>query len=185
MDCNPPSENRSISMWPPGTGSGSALGTVVFQIQTRHLVVPLLLALIGTYLAYTGGERILRQRRAVATFEPVDATVTDSDLTTLGREGASQTYQPQITYRYEYDGTRYTSETVYPGGNYDSRDREGVLRLVDGHNAGDRVTAYVDPDAPDRSYLVAGELRTAGLFLGSGIVLVLVAIGLVAYASTM
>jgi len=158
------------------------LALVAFQVRPRRLVVPVLLALVGSYIALTGAQRILAQRRAVESFEPVDAKIESSDYQTRGREGPSQTYKPEIAYEYEFDGETYRSETVFPGGNYDSRDEMGVRRLVDEHTVGDRVTAYVDPDDPDSSYLVEGELRTAWLFVAAGVVVLTIALGLVAYA---
>lgn len=157
----------------------------VLQLQPRRLVFPGLFAVIGLFLVYTGAERILTQRRALERYVPVEATVEDTDMSIRGREGPSQTYKPEITYEYEYDGESYRSKTVYPGGNYDSRDEVGVRRLVDNHNVGDTVEAFVDPDDPENSYLVEGELRTARLFVGAGILLVVVALGLVWYASTL
>lgn len=157
----------------------------VLQIQPRRLVFPTLFVLVGGYLAATGGQRIVVQRRAVESYEPVDATVEDSDFEARGREGPSQTFKPEITYEYEYDGKTYTSDTVFPGGNYDSRDEESVRRLVDNHNVGDDVTVYVDPDDPESSYLVEGELRTAMLFVVAGVVIVAAGVGLGAYALTL
>jgi len=165
--------------------SSSDPAFVALQARPRRLVVPTLLALVGIYIAFTGAQRILAQRRAVKSFEPVDATVESSDFQARGRQGPSQTYKPEITYEYEYEGETYRSETVFPGGNYDSRDEVGVRRLVDEHNVGDRVTAYVDPADPETSYLVEGELRTAWLFVAAGGVVVAIALGLVAYALTL
>lgn len=161
------------------------VAATALQVQPRRLVVPTLFAIIGLYLAYTGAERIVAQRRAVANFEPVEATVQSSDMSIRGREGPSQTYKPEIAYEYEYEGETYRSKTVYPGGNYDSRDEVGVRRLVDRHNAGDLVTAYVDPEDPETAYLVEGELRTAKLFVGAGALLVAFALGLAGYATTL
>lgn len=148
------------------------------QVQPVRLIIPSIFVLVGLYVAYAGTDRILTQRRAVRTYEPVDATVRSSSVGTRGKEGSSELFYPEIQYRYHYDGEEFASSTVYPGGNYDSQDRARIQQLVNGFEAGDSVTAYVDPADPESSYLVAGALTTAWVFVGGGLALVLLGVGL-------
>lgn len=151
---------------------------VALQVPLHRLLVPGVIAVVGVYLAYAGGERVVTQKRAVRRFVAVDAMVKSSKVGTRGPEGKDRLYYPVIRYTYSYDGEEYESETVFPGGNYDTSDRERVKGVLDSYPINESATAYVDPEDPERSYLTEGDLTTAYFFLLGGVVLVLVAAGL-------
>ena len=80
----------------------------------------------------------------------------------------------QVEYSYQYDGTEYTSDQLFPGSispTYDTRSEAESIR--DRYETNETVTAYVDPAAPDEAFLERQTTNGPFLFAGFGGLVVL------------
>lgn len=121
-------------------------------------------------------------------FAPVEARVLGSELsrksgqTPTGQTPTGQTtsYVPKIDYEFTVAGETYTSDSVYPGTDWDIQDRTTAQSLVDRYSEGDVVEAYYDPDNPTDSFLENESVATKNLatVVFSGFV-TLVGVGLI------
>lgn len=153
-----------------------------------------IIGIIATLFLLAGIYGIWRQKGPFTTWKPVPALVIDQSLQrerhlfddkslhnivgadtidtlrklqqrlegdTVQDAGLIQTNVRTIVYQYQVDGTAYTSSMVY-------LDHEGSSDdLFDRFPVGRKVTAYVHPTRPGRSYLIPTPK-----FLGYGMVLV-------------
>lgn len=127
----------------------------------------LLLLGSGIYLTYS---TYTQQSQADT---EVTATVLESDVEAAGHP--DYVYRLSVRYAYTYGGTRYASTNVYPGASdkqFD--DEESAREVAEPYGEGNTVTAYVDPERPEESYLI--EADTGGTVLGS---VALVVLGLI------
>jgi hypothetical protein len=91
-------------------------------------------------------------------------------------------YSPRVEYRYWVDGCELTSDTVTYGGI--RGDRSTADSYVARYQAGDEVSVYYDPTAPNVSVLEPGADR--GAYIWAVAVLVVLAIaGIVMKAAAM
>lgn len=64
-------------------------------------------------------------------------------------------YRANVTYTYVVDGTRYSSQTVFPGNYSASATEKPIADVATQYHPGDSVTVYYDSASPTHSYLVA------------------------------
>jgi hypothetical protein len=102
--------------------------------------VPLL---TGAWLAFS-------QHRLVTSAQPVDAVVLES-RDELVRTKKSTTRYAHVRYRYAFDGRDHESTQLYPSALYVDDPTDDLLAQ---YPAGARVTAWVDPAAPSRAFLL-------------------------------
>jgi len=121
------------------------------------IVTALLLLLLG--LAFLGGGVMMvrPQLQAVAQAEPVEATVVSAEVSEYQNAEAQVRHQPHVVYRYTYEGTEYTSESVFPGGDHPTSEARAEEIVAD-HAPGDQVTAHVVPGEPESAYLVEASV---------------------------
>ncbi len=90
---------------------------------------------------------------ALANAEPVDVTVLETNVTTVG-SGTDLQYAPAITYEYEYRGKTYRSDSVDPGITTRAYPtREDARAVLEPYEDGETATGYVVPGKPNRSFL--------------------------------
>jgi hypothetical protein len=101
-------------------------------------------------------------------FVPVQARVLGSEL---GRKsgqtvsagttgGGTSSYVPKIEYEFTVAGQTYTSDSVYPGTDWDIQDRNTAESLVDRYSQGDVVEAHYHPDDPTETFLENESVAT-------------------------
>lgn len=121
-----------------------------------HLGVLLLLG--GGVMTGFGLYDYTQQSTAVSNAVEVEATVTDTDIDTISKRRASPDYQPVVTFEYRFEGTDYTSESLYPASVEPDYDTESAARdEIEDYETGDAVTAYVDPTSPGDAFLRTEE----------------------------
>jgi hypothetical protein len=141
----------------------------------------LLMIVVGVAVAGYGGYDYTQQSEAVANAVEVDATVVETGVEESSSRRGGVEYRPAVEFRYQYEGTNYTGTDVYPASTQSNFDTESAARSVlDGYSEGERVTAYVDPNAPATGFLKAEEstapmkvIGVGGLFALFGVVSVL------------
>ena len=140
------------------------------------IVVVLSVGLVGY-----GGYDYTQQSEAVANAVEVDATVVETGVEESSSRRGGVEYHPTVEFRYRYDGANYTGTDVYPASTQSNFDTERAAESVlDGYGEGERVAAYVDPNAPAAGFLKAEEstapmkvIGVGGLFALFGVVSVL------------
>lgn len=141
-------------------------------------------ALVGLFFAGSGlwmlsnGLKSYRASGRRDAFEPVEARVLESELRVSSGEKTS--YIPEIEYEYTVAGTTYTSDSVYPGPDFDIQNRNTAESLVDTYSESEIVEAYYDPENPTDAFLENESVATGSLviMLISGVMTV-VGVGLV------
>lgn len=149
--------------------------------RMAHPVVPILIGVVvllgGGYLYYSG-------MQASANAESVDATVVSSSVVESDDVGSNSQdrdeYTVSVEYRYTYDGTDYTSESLCPGTGSACKPSSDFRTNMEGFLAdypeGETVTAYVQPDSPDDAHLI--QSGPSLVYLGvAGFGLLLVGLG--------
>lgn len=122
-------------------------------------VVGLFFAGIGAWLLRSAIEKY-RSAARHDEFVPTEAEILTSDLTaSTGTQGGGKHYVPEIEYEYTVEGTTYTSDSVYPGTDFDIQAKSVADSLMEAYPAGSVVEAYYDPDDPTSAFL---ETRSEG-----------------------
>jgi hypothetical protein len=118
------------------------------------VAIPLLFVLLGAWLWGSDAVRLLRWRAT-------PAVVGISTIEQVRGSKGSVTWAPRVGYHYVVGGRSYTSTRVLPGN--ESRGRRWATAIADRYPAGLQTTAYVDPAAPERAFLV--RRPSAGMYM--------------------
>lgn len=106
------------------------------------------------------GAEVLR----VATWRPVSARILSTDVKAIrGNKGVS--YSPVVRYQYTIAGTLYSADRVLPVSM--SASRAWAEELRDRFQAGQVVTAYVNPRDPSSAFLVRKVSLLPLIFVGA------------------
>lgn len=135
----------------------------------------LAMVLIGLALTGYGAYDYVQQSEALDDTETVEATVVETSVEEIQQRRARVDYEPTVTFEYSYEGQAYTSSHLYPATiapDYDTR--SAAESQLDGYEAGETVTAYVDPDSPGRAFLRAERSGATLKFAGIGALLAIV-----------
>lgn len=104
------------------------------------------LATIG-YGAYSYSS----QTSALDSAVEVDATISSTSIDANEKKG--DTYTPQATFNYTYEGKEYTSSNVYPGELPREFSKKDARSELEEYKPGETVTAYVPPESPGNAFL--------------------------------
>lgn len=134
-------------------------------MNTNYIVVGVVAVVLGLVFAGVGWVYIAPYQEDTSNAETVDAVVVSSGVVE-GQNGEGQAvYAPNVTYRYTYQGTEYTSSSVFPGDVGPVSEQSRAREIVDRYPPGEEVTAYVNTEEPDSAFLVD---RSAPLWFWAG-----------------
>ena len=136
----------------------------------------------GLVLASVGITQAVQQARLLAAAQPVPATIIKSEVfkstshdtdQRLNRSTSTNSFRPDIRFRYAVAGTEYESDLLYPTiivQGYASAD--SAADELKPFPVGATVTAHVDPAHPDKAFLIAerSSLPTGFIIVGLAIV---------------
>jgi hypothetical protein len=148
------------------------------QVSVRDTPVELtawtvIALLVGLALIGYGAYDYTQQSAAIEDAVTVDATVLDTSISKAGARSIE--YDVTIEYRYEYRGSTYESDDLFPGSLsplYENREKAESVRSQ--YETGSTVTAYVDPDSPGDAFLRRQTTSGPPLFAGFGAFVLLV-----------
>jgi hypothetical protein len=123
-------------------------------MNTDYLVVGVAAIVIGLSIAGFAWVQIVPYQDARANAESVTATVTAADVIEVRNSEGQIRHSPQITYRYTYDETEYTSSSLYPNNNSMVGSESRAREIVRQYPAGEDVTAYVNTENPNSAFLI-------------------------------
>lgn len=108
----------------------------------------------------------------------VDRDVSRRDSDNDGVQERQTSFQPVVYYTYTYEGTNYTSHSVYAGPETSFDQRSKAVDVVDDYSAGQQVTVSVNSEDPSRAFLVEkDDSLFYFVFMGVGAVLGLAGVG--------
>lgn len=108
----------------------------------------------------------------------VEGTVQSTDVHERSTEGG-EVYSPYVRYTYRYEGSQYTSRSIYPGLNQRTfNNREKAEEVVSQYSPGGTTTVYVNQEDPSRAFLIK-DTQTFRPFLVMGGGVIFIVIGLV------
>ncbi|MFC4448310.1 DUF3592 domain-containing protein [Halorussus aquaticus] len=114
----------------------------------------LLMIVVGIAVAGFGVYDYTQQSDAISNAVTVNATITETSVESVPQRRGGPDYRPEVTFDYRYEGNSYTSSNLYPtsfSSNYDTE--SAAQSAIEGYEAGDTVTAYVNPDSPGSAFL--------------------------------
>lgn len=130
--------------------------------------------LVGIAIVSVGAYSYVSDSAALADRAQVTAEVTDVGVKEVEASRGRDAYVPVATFQYEYQGTSYTSDRLYPGRSQPQyEDKMIAQERLSEYAAGQSVTAYVDPEAPGQAFL---EDSRSGLPTGAFLVGVIVSL---------
>lgn len=147
------------------------------QVTVRGTLIaltPLMLVAValGVGVAGYGGYDYIQQSDAVDDAVAVETTVLDTQVSES--DGRRLYYRVTVEHTYQYRGTEYTSEQVFPGTTSPMYTvRSDAERVIEPYEPNVTTTAYVDPDAPGRAFLERQTTLAPLKFVGFGGLVVL------------
>lgn len=144
-----------------GTPVEITAGTVVFVL--------IALSLIGY-----GGYDYIQQSAAIDDAVEVEATIIETSITEFesGRSGIE--HEANVEFRYEYQGSQYTSDELFPGSfeaTYDTQSE--AASVLSSYDEQEIVTANVDPNNPSEGFLERQTSQGPFQFIAIGMILFL------------
>jgi hypothetical protein len=120
---------------------------------------------LGIMFLVVGTRQVLQQRRLLSRAIPVPARIVaasvrmsqsaDTDPRPL-RSTSTTTHEPCVRFAYEVQGAAYESELLRPTDIVRTfPSAEGARAELEPFPVGAKVTAFVNPDSPDRAFLIA------------------------------
>jgi hypothetical protein len=134
-------------------------------VNTNYLTVGVVAVVIGLVFAGVGWTYIVPYREDTSNAEPVDAVVVSSGVVESANAEGQTVYAPNVTYRYTYEGTEYTSRSVFPGDVGPVSERSRAREIAERYPPGNDVTAHVNTENPDSAFLID---RSAPLWFWAG-----------------
>ena len=132
---------------------------------TKGTVILIVICLAGiTY----GGYDYVQQSAAVDDAVPVEATIEEASVSQSESRGSSD-YYVQVAFTYQYQGTAYTGDQLFPGSisrSYDTR--SAAESAIEPYEPGETVTAYVDPTDPREGFLERQTITSPFEFIAIG-----------------
>lgn len=139
----------------------------VYGISITITPLILIAVALGLGVAGYGGYDYVQQSNAVDAAVAVETAIIDTEIERSAGRGLI--YRVTVTHTYQYRGTDYTSDQVFPGTTNPMFTLRGdAERVVEPYEANTTTTAYVDPTAPGRAFLVRETTLAPFKFVGFG-----------------
>lgn len=123
-------------------------------MNTNYVVVGVAAVVLGLGFAGVGWVYIVPYQEDKSNAETVDAIVVASGVIEGMNSEGQQTYAPNVTYRYSYEGTEYTTSSVFPGHVNPVSDQSRAREIVERYPPGKEVTAHVHTKDPESAFLI-------------------------------
>ncbi len=138
---------------------------------------------LGVMMLIVGVKQSFQQRRLLTNVRQVAAHITRSDVVKQQssntdqrplRDNSTTSFRAEIEFEYEIQGVRYSSAMLYPTVITTSYPTEEMARqIILPYPVDSEVQAYVNPDFPDRAFLVKESSIGPVVFVIVGIAAIL------------
>ena len=127
----------------------------VGQPPKPGVALSLSVLLLGLGMAGMGSYLYIGESAALDSTVEVTAEITDTGVEQVqGSSRGKEIYVPTVTFQYQFRGTDYTSDRIFPRSSQPQyNERSTAESRLAPYPVGERVTAYVDPDAPGTAFL--------------------------------
>jgi hypothetical protein len=135
----------------------------------------------GLVLLYVGVTQYFLQRRLLANAITIEAQIIKSEVhkmvstdtdTRLLRDNSTVSYRPDVQFRYTFRGVAYESDLLRPTIIvHDYASSGSVLEELAPFPVGAKVRAFVDPEIPDKAYLLQESGGGPLVFIIVGLIL--------------
>lgn len=145
------------------------------------IIVFIIFGGFGLVMLGVGVTQHLQQKRLLANARTVEVEITKSEVfasTSRDTDGDSSTsnstttYRPDVEFRYEVGGVKYTSDMLYPNiivTTYPSHD--AAAEVLRPYKVGAKVKAFVDDTRPEKAFLIARASAGPFVFVVIGLLL--------------
>lgn len=123
-------------------------------MNTQYIFIGFVSIALGLSFATVAWTHIHPYWEDTSDAEAVDAVVLSSNVDQDFTSEGTTAYAPNVTYRYTYKGTEYTSNSVFPGDVDLSTSVSRARDIVARHPEGEEVTAYVNSEDPTSAFLI-------------------------------
>lgn len=129
------------------------------------------LLIVGLATIGYGAYSYSSQTSALDSAVEVDATISSTSIEANQKKG--NTYTPQATFNYTYEGETYTSSNLYPGELPREFSKKDAKAELEEYESGETVTAYVPPESPGDAFLKYESSNKPLVVIGFGGLIVL------------
>ncbi|WP_324663445.1 DUF3592 domain-containing protein [Haloarcula sediminis] len=136
-----------------GTDAGGA-GRLPVRPPKPGTAMSVVVLLFGLAIVCVGAYSYVSDSARLDGRVTVTAEVTGVGVEQVEGSRGREAYVPAVQFQYRFRGTGYTSDRLYPGRSQPQYDDRATAReRVSAYAVGERVTAYVDPEAPGAAFL--------------------------------
>lgn len=128
--------------------------TNVSYMNTKYLIVGVAAVVIGLAIASFAWVQIVPYQEDRNNAETVTATVISSEVVEVRNSEGQIQHSPQVTYRYTYEGTGYTSSSLYPNNGSMVGSESQAREIVSQYSESETLTAYVNTENPNAAFLI-------------------------------
>lgn len=138
--------------------------------------VIIVLAILGPILLWSGIHLINKSKR-VRQWPNIEATLTKKEAKLTDKPGGSLSarHEPDILYYFEYKGQKHESNSY----SHVTALTDEKTALKKAQSLPDKMVAFVNPEKPEESYLVAPSMILAYIITGIGLLFVLILLALI------
>ena len=150
-------------------------GEVPAQPPQPGKALSVFILLVGLGIVGVGAYSFVQDTASLDNTVEVDAEITGLDVERTTGSRGRRAYVPIVTYQYQFEGTEYTSDRIYPGiAQPRYEEQSTAAAVVEKYSLGQQVTAYVDPAEPGEAFLENARSGQASgaFFVGVGISLI-------------
>lgn len=142
--------------------------------RTQRLLFSVLFMLIGVGMLGLGYTTFQSQNQQLEDPVNVTAEVVSTGVDRDSSRRGSPDYTPVITFEYMYNGTEYSSDSMYPGGQeaeeYSSE--TSAESVTDEYSTGSNVEVFVPPESPGEAFIKAKKTDDPLIFMGIGVLMI-------------
>ena len=157
------------------------MGSMSKGKRVAQMIVYAVVGGFGLVMLYVGLTELVAQRRALTSAVPVEAEIVWSDVKEsrsrdsdqrLLRDNSTVSYTPEVKFKYTLAGMTYVSDMLRPTVIVQGfASRESAAAEIAAFPMGAKVSAWVDPAAPERGFLVKEGFAGPMVFTVLGLVL--------------
>jgi hypothetical protein len=122
---------------------------------------------VGMVLTFMYGLPMYRRAEASLNWPTTSGTVETSEVTSSFTKGKTK-YSPSVSYSYDVNGMRQTSNSIWASGGDSSTVKSVHQAVVDKYPVGSTVKVFYDPEDPAYAILEPGITSTNYIVLGGG-----------------
>lgn len=123
-------------------------------MNTDYIIVGVAAVIIGLAIASFAWVQIVPYQEERSNAETVTATVISSEVVEVHNSEGQIQHSPEVTYRYTYEGTEYTSSSLYPNNGTMVGSESRAQEIANRYTERETLTAYVNTENPNSAFLI-------------------------------